>query len=184
MVVPIFDFDGTLVDSDQALAGAFVALGVPEEDVTFGHELAVECERLGVSVDEYVEVYRTFRPGPFAQVEELVRELETWHICSNKHGPDGHRELEHLGWSPTSAWFADAFAGPKSLRPLLADHRLDPDQVVFVGDTVHDRSCAVEVGCRFILAGWNPRALRGRQPNDLVATTPLELRGLFATLSW
>ena len=183
MVVPIFDFDGTLVDSDRALAGAFVALGVPEEDVTFGHELAAECERLGVSVDDYVEVYRTFQPLPFAEVEELVRGLETWHICSNKHGPDGHRELERLGWSPSSVWFADVFGGPKSLRPLLAAHSLDPTDVVFVGDTDHDRACADEVGCRFILAGWNPRALRSRQRNDLVALEPLELPDLFATLS-
>lgn len=182
MVVPIFDFDGTLVDSDHALAGAFVALGVPEEDVTFGHELAVECGRLGVSMDDYVEVYRTFQPLPFTDVEELVRGLPTWHICSNKHGPDGRRELERLRWSPSSAWFADAFGGPKSLRPLLDVHRLDPTEVVFVGDTDHDRACALDVGCRFVLAGWNPRALRSRQNDDLVAKQPLDLPGLFAAL--
>jgi phosphoglycolate phosphatase-like HAD superfamily hydrolase len=182
MVVPIFDFDGTLVDSDQALAGAFVALGVPEEDVTFGHELAVECDRLGVSVDRYVEVYQTFRPQPFAQIDELLGGLDTWHICSNKHGPDGHRELDGLGWTPASAWFADAFDGPKSLVPLLGALDLDPADVVFVGDTTHDRACADEIGCTFVLAGWNPRALRSREPSDLVANAPLELPGLFRSL--
>jgi phosphoglycolate phosphatase-like HAD superfamily hydrolase len=182
MVVPIFDFDGTLVDSDQALAGAFVALGVPAENVTFGHELAVECDRLGVAVDQYVEVYRTFRPQPFAQIDELLGGLEPWHICSNKHGPDGHRELEGLGWTPASAWFADAFDGPKSLVPLLDALDLDPADVVFVGDTTHDRACADEIGCTFVLAGWNPRALRSREPSDLVASAPLELPGLFRSL--
>jgi phosphoglycolate phosphatase-like HAD superfamily hydrolase len=182
MIVPIFDFDGTLVDSDQELAGAFVALGVPKEDVTFGHELAVECDRLGVSVEDYVEVYRTFRPQPFPQVEELLHRLDVWHICSNKHGPDGHRELERLGWSPSSAWFSDAFSGPKSLRPLLAAHDLDPADVVFIGDTDHDRACADDVGCPFVLAGWNPRALASHHQTDLVANAPVELLGLFATL--
>ena len=37
VLVPIFDLDGTLLDSDAALCGAFVALGVPHESVTFGH---------------------------------------------------------------------------------------------------------------------------------------------------
>ncbi len=182
MIVPIFDFDGTLVDSDQALAGAFVALGVPEEDVTFGHELAVECGRLGVSVDDYVEVYRTFRPQPFAQVEELLDGLETWHICSNKHGPDGHRELAGLGWTPSSAWFADAFDGPKTLVPLLEALDLDAGDVVFIGDTTHDRACADQVGCPFVLAGWNQRALRSKESGDLVVDAPLELPGLFRSL--
>ena len=182
MVVPIFDFDGTLVDSDQALAGAFVALGVPAEDVTFGHELAVECERLGVSVDDYVEVYQTFRPQPFAQIEELIGRLDTWHICSNKHGPDGHRELAGLGWTPSSAWFSDAFEGPKSLVPVLDALELDPADVLFVGDTTHDRACADEVGCTFVLAGWNPRALRTQEPADLVVPAPLDLLDLFGSL--
>ena len=42
-LLPIFDFDGTLLDSDAALVAPFVALGVRAEDVTFGALLADEC---------------------------------------------------------------------------------------------------------------------------------------------
>ena len=44
------------------------------------------------------------------------------------------------------------------------------DDVVFVGDTPHDRACAAAVGCRFALAGWNPRARPA--PGDVVLSMP------------
>ncbi len=182
MVVPIFDFDGTLVDSDQALAGAFVALGVPEEDVTFGHELAVECDRLGVSVDRYVEVYQTFRPSRSPRSTSSSADSRPGTSAPTSMGLTGTVSWSGLGWTPASAWFADAFDGPKSLVPLLDALDLDPAEVVFVGDTTHDRACADEIGCTFVLAGWNPRALRSREPSDLVANAPLELPGLFRSL--
>ena len=51
----VCDLDGTLVDSDAALRAAFVALGVPVEEVTFGHVLADECVRLGLDVEDYLD---------------------------------------------------------------------------------------------------------------------------------
>ena len=46
MRIPVFDLDGTLLDSDAALVAPFVALGVPPERITFGHVLADECAAL------------------------------------------------------------------------------------------------------------------------------------------
>jgi phosphoglycolate phosphatase-like HAD superfamily hydrolase len=54
--------------------------------------------------------------------------------------------------------------------------RAGPADIVFVGDTAHDRACAEAVGCRFVLAGWNPRAEPA--PTDLVAHHPLEVLDL------
>ena len=51
----IFDFDGTLVDSDEELVRAFVVLGVDRSEITFGHAIAVEVERLGLSLDDYAD---------------------------------------------------------------------------------------------------------------------------------
>jgi HAD superfamily hydrolase (TIGR01549 family) len=167
----IFDLDGTLLDSDRALADAFVALGVDRAAITFGHVIAAECDRLGLDLQAYLDAYDTNAAQPFAGVEELLAGLDRWAVCSNKHPRSGHAELERLGWEPEAAWFADAFEGPKQLEPVLAALGLDADDVLYVGDTAHDRAAAASVRCRFVLAGWNPRAVA--EPGDEVAGTPI-----------
>lgn len=174
----MFDLDGTLVDSDAALVGAFVAHGVPEESVTFGHVLADECSRLGIALDSYLDAYDPALVRAFPGIPELLEAIEEagsrWAICSNKHPRSGHEELHRLGWAPEAAWFSDAFGGgPKQLRGPLTELGVDPECVVYVGDTDHDRQVAAEVGCRFVLAGWNPRV--EARPGEWVARHPAEL---------
>ena len=87
--------------------------------------------------------------------------------------------LARLGWEPEVALFADAFGGAgKSLAPVLDHLGLDAAQVVYVGDTDHDRRCAAAVGCRFVWAGWNPRARP--VPGDEVLRRPGDLVGVLA----
>lgn len=169
----LFDLDGTLLDSDEALATAFVALGIHRESVTFGHVVADECRRLGIALDAYLDAYDTEAAAPFPGVEELLGRLDRWAVCSNKHPRSGRAELARLGWQPEGAWFADAFDGPKRLDVVLRELGLAAAEVLYVGDTDHDREAAHAVGCRFVLAGWNPRA-RPRE-RDEVATVPIEL---------
>jgi HAD superfamily hydrolase (TIGR01549 family) len=173
MRYPVFDLDGTLVDSDEALRSAFVTLGVPAESVTFGHVLADECARLGLSVEDYLDAYDADAAQPFPGVTDLVARLDRWAVCSNKHPRSGQAELARLGWHPDVALFSDAFAGPKELPPVLAALGVDPSDAVFVGDTDHDREAAAAVGCPFVLAAWNPRATP--HPTDLIARHPLDV---------
>jgi HAD superfamily hydrolase (TIGR01549 family) len=174
--IPLFDLDGTLIDSDEALAAPFVALGIDRADVTFGHVLGDECRRLGISVDDYLGHYDEEAAKPFPGVEDLVAALDRWAVCSNKHPRSGRAEVARLGWKPDASFFADAFDGPKRLEPVLDALGLAADAVLFVGDTAHDRACAAAVGCPFVLAGWNPRAQA--RPGDLVASTPAEVLAL------
>jgi HAD superfamily hydrolase (TIGR01549 family) len=174
--VPIFDLDGTLIDSDEALVAPFVALGVDRSDITFGHVLAAECDRLGIALDDYLAAYDETMAQPFAGAEELVAQLGRWAVCSNKHPRSGRAELDRLGWKPEIAVFSDAFAGPKQLDPVLRALGLDAAEVVFVGDTAHDRACAAAVGAAFALAGWNPRAVAA--DGDVVLAAPADVLAL------
>jgi HAD superfamily hydrolase (TIGR01549 family) len=169
----IFDLDGTLVDSDAALVAPFVALGVEPEAITFGHVLADECARLGIAVDDYLAAYDEGAVMPFPGVEAMLGRLDEWAVCSNKHATAGRAELLRLGWTPRVALFSDAFDGPKRLGPVLELLGRTGDDVVFVGDTDHDRACAQAIGAPFLLAGWNPRA-RPRQ-GDVVLDDPAEV---------
>ena len=53
------------------------------------------------------------------------------------------------GTSPTVATFADRSSGPKQLGPVLTALEVAAADVLYVGDTAHDRACARAVGCRF-----------------------------------
>ena len=175
-LLAICDLDGTLIDSDQALVDAFVSLGIDRAEITFGHVLATECARFGLSVDDYIAAYDETAARPFAGVQELIDGLGEWAVCSNKHPVSGMAELGRLRWSPRIALFADAFDGPKSPRPVLERLRVEPHRAVFLGDTAHDRACAQEAGVRFVLAGWNPRAVA--EPGDIVLCEPTDLLDL------
>jgi phosphoglycolate phosphatase-like HAD superfamily hydrolase len=180
--VVVCDLDGTLIDSDEALLEPFLDLGIPREAIRFGLPAEEECVHHGVSIEEYVERYDTDVVQPFAGVVEViarVAERARWAVCSNKHPDSGRAELARLGWEPEVVMFTDAFDGPKRLAPVLDALGVDADEVVFLGDTAHDRACAGEVGARFALAAWNPRAVA--QVGDIVLERPeqlLELLGI------
>ena len=154
-----------------------MALGVPSVEVTFGHVVAEECARLGLAVDDYVAAYDVEAAQPFAGVDAVVRRLRRWAVCSNKVRACGAAELRRLGWAPDVARFAEDFGGgPKRLLPVLEELGDEVvDEIVFVGDTVHDRACASAVGVTFALAAWNPRAAAIAEPGDVVLEEPAEL---------
>jgi phosphoglycolate phosphatase-like HAD superfamily hydrolase len=177
-LVPVFDLDGTLIDSDEALVAPFLALGVARDAIMFGHTLVHECARLGIAVADYVSRYDTTLAAPFAGAAELVGGLDRWAVCSNKEVWAGRAELARLGWEPEVALFADDFGGPKRLGPVLDALGLDAAEILFVGDTDHDRACAAAVGAPFVLAGWNPRARP--EPGDAVAARPADVLAALA----
>ena len=174
----VFDFDGTLVDSDEALLVPFDNLGVQREEVIMGSAVAEECDRLGVSMAEYVAAYDTEVVQPFAGVPAMLSSLPRWAIVSNKHPVSAGAELRRLGWAPEIVLCADAFDWKhKSLGPILEATGLGPGEIILVGDSAGDVRCAEEVGCRFVWAGWNPRVVAAA-PTGETAATPQDLLAL------
>ena len=171
----LFDFDGTLVDSDAALLAPFAALAVPPERMPpLGLPLVVACEHAGITVEGYLAHYDSDLALPFPGVEDLLAGLDRWGLCSNKQRGSGLRELARLGWEPTIALFSDDFGGrPKSLAPVLEALEVAPADALFVGDTEHDRECAKVAGVPFALAGWNARTSPER--GDLVLARPSDV---------
>lgn len=169
----IFDLDGTLLDSDRALVNAFVRCGIAAESVTFGHLITDECARLGIALDDYIAAYDQRDVAPFDGVVDLIAALDRWAVASHKDRAVGRAELDALGWTPEVACFAQDFGGPKRLEVVLGVLGLSCDDVVFVGDTRHDRDAAARAGVRFIVAGWNVRA--DRLDGDLIADRPADV---------
>ena len=176
--VLVFDLDGTLIDSDDALIAPFLELGIDRNDITFGHAVAEECQRLGISLDDYVDAYDVHIVQPFDGVAEVLTEIPRWSVFSNKHPRSGRAELDRLGWQPELVMFSDEFDwAHKRLGPVLERLQLTANDVVMIGDSLGDFNCAVEVGCDFAWAGWNPRVL-SEQPEGLILEQPADLLGL------
>jgi phosphoglycolate phosphatase-like HAD superfamily hydrolase len=180
--IPLFDFDGTLLDSDAALVAPFLDLGLRQDELPpLGLPLVEACERVGIAVDAYLDRYDPAVAQPFDGVGLLLASLDRWGLASNKERTSGHRELARLGWSPEVALFSDDFGGDeKQLTPLLIALALDAADVIYIGDTAHDRACAALVGVPFAIAGWNPRARAGAEPDDLVLDHPAAVLDLLS----
>ena len=170
----VFDLDGTLVDSDRALIEPYLRLGFTLEDVRLGPLLVDECARLGIEVDDYLAHYDSNDVTVFPGVEELLAQVPRWAVASNKLRANGEAELARFGWDPACALFAEDFGGSgKHLGPVLDQLGVEASDVLFVGDTGHDRLCARDAGAAFALAGWNARALAGE--GDIVLARPADL---------
>jgi phosphoglycolate phosphatase-like HAD superfamily hydrolase len=178
VAIALFDLDGTLVDSDAALLAPFTLLGVTRERIPpLGLPLGEACELAGVRVEDYLARYDTTAVEAFPGVAALLAALPRWAGCSNKARASGRRELDRLGWTPELAMFSEDFGGrPKVLQPVLDALGLQPDEVVFIGDTGHDRSCAAAACVPFALAGWNPRVVA--EPDDVVLRHPADVLDL------
>ncbi len=112
-------------------------------------------------------------------MDQVVPKLGRWALCSNKHPRPGRAELERLGWDPEVAVFADHFDWEhKRLGPVLELMGLTAADVVMVGDSGGDLRCALEVGCRYVWAGWNPRVAEAA-PEGIVLSHPRELLDLY-----
>jgi HAD superfamily hydrolase (TIGR01549 family) len=177
MRTAVFDFDGTLVDSDEALQAPFAALGIDPDTVPLGLPLVEACRRVGITVAEYQSHYDLTAVQPFDGVVELLADLDRWGLVSNKERTAGRTELARLGWTPAVALFSDDFGGEeKRLDPVLEALGVEGADVVYVGDTSHDRQCARAVGATFALAGWNPRPVP--ESGDVVLAHPSDLLDL------
>lgn len=175
-LTPVFDLDGTLLDSDRAIVEPFLDLGLTEDRIEFGLPLAQACSAWGVSLDDYLAAYDVDAAQPFPGVDRLLAALPRWAIFSNKYSTCGEPELERLGWKPDAVFFSEWFGGPKGLHPVLDALQLSPSQIICVGDSEQDRSAALEVGAAFALAGWNPRAVA--VPGDVALSRPADLLDL------
>jgi 2-phosphoglycolate phosphatase len=203
----IFDLDGTLVDSyeaiQDALSHAMAALGFPpwppeetKRRVGRGLEILMEEAVGAANVAEGVRLFRERYPAVFLEktrvlpgVAETIPALKsrgkTLAVATNKPSDFSRRILDHLGLGR----YFDLVLGPLDVaRPkphpdmlnrILADLEFRPDETLYIGDMTLDAESAANAGlaCVLLATGGNGRS-------ELEATGRPVLGSIDRILTW
>jgi 2-phosphoglycolate phosphatase len=170
----VYDLDGTLVDSYEAIAECFNharttlgerALSLAEVTALVGHGLetlmedAVGAERMPLAVNLFRERYdviceerTTLLPGVAATLHELASRGLRQGVATNKPARFARRILRHLNLMPPLT----AVLGPddgipakpngQMLRQVLAELKVPPGEALYVGDMTIDVETARDAG--------------------------------------
>lgn len=180
----IFDFDGTLINSEPGILASIKltveALALPQEAVEqwrqmIGIPLSVQLAKLlplerQQEVEYGVETYRNFyrqvgisHSDPFAGIPELIDFLTprtSLAIASSKGYEGLSRVLMGLDWLDyfdpivSPASVTNPKPHPESIQLALQHYGLTPEQAVMIGDTEYDMEMAVRAGVPAWGAGW------------------------------
>lgn len=190
----LFDFDGTLADSEPLITGSLVyALGrhgfpVTEQQVTriFGPPFDTMVRLLAGDISEeqagairasYFEHYNEVqlpRIQPIPGAAELLDALDAHGVAlamvTNKVEASAHRQLQAMGWERRFPIVVGAdttgLAKPAAEPALHALRLLDvrPEDAAFVGDQEPDIGCGLAAGVSMVVG-----LVFGRAPETLAA---------------
>lgn len=173
----VFDFDGTLVQSNAIKHETFydVASGLPGAaaalDAIFAGEhgdrtdiFARLAARLGHGATLAAELTAQYTqlcddriaaapeiPGATLALDALAtRGIGLWIASATPRGPLAMAVRRRGLWSRFVGVYGLPTTKVEALRHVMADAGLTPDRIVMVGDAEADRSAAVSVGARFV----------------------------------
>lgn len=183
----LFDLDGTLIDSTEAILESFgvayetFGRSVPDDDAIkklIGHPLDLMFAMLGVAhfeVDSYVDAYKehyriisrkkTFLlPLGLEAIKEASR-IATLGVVTTKTARYSEELLEHMG---VMHYFKVLIGResvkypkphPEPILKALTHLKADPTQTWMIGDTPMDIICAKEAGVESIgvLCGYSTK---------------------------
>ncbi len=176
----IFDVDGTLLDSEYAVlhslqevvfslqnktidtAELTFALGIPGE-VTLAKLGIQDTEAANKRWNDYFTKY-SHTIKLFEGIRELLPQLKAegyeLGIITSKNPEEFKNDFDPHGITP---YFSTIVCVTDSPRPkpyadpiwaYLERTHVQPDEVIYIGDTVYDSQCAYNAGIDFALAVW------------------------------
>ena len=179
----LFDFDGTLVDSEKAIKACYSKVGqelVPDrcnfiENMVIGPTLD-ESSRM-ILTDKNLHLLDSFKKmfqqlydeklvletSRYPQVDETLKQLQDQgdHLCivTNKRTYPTHKLIDYYGWNHLFDWVAcmDEHPSAQNKSDLIRFKNIDQkqyDAIYLVGDTVSDGLAAQELNIQFIKVNY------------------------------
>jgi len=197
----LFDFDGTIADSEQIALGIMTTLadrhGFPRvsmEDVerlrrmTIAdrfRELELPLRRLPGWAKEYNVLFQeaVLKVDPFPGMSDVLRQLhESGYAISilSSNAEDNIRRFlnrHNLGFIEDVRCSHRVFSKDRMIKRLLRRYKLQHEDVVYVGDEHRDVVACKRAGVRVIWVKWGFDGVEAVAPEkpDFVAETPADI---------
>lgn len=197
----IFDVDGTILDTEQAILQSLqrtlreetqkdypfealrFALGIPGKDA---------LQRL--NVDDIEAVHQKWSAAVldfshevavFESLEEVIHHLATkplqLGIVTSKTAQEVVDEFEPFGLSEYFQHIVSASdtekhkPNPEPLLKCLDALQVAPEEAIYIGDSIYDFQCAKQAGAKFALAHWGAKSTIGFEEADYVFYEPKDI---------
>lgn len=178
----LFDFDGTLVDTNELIIQSFqhtfkthLNKHVDKEDIikNFGEILKITLDReCGDAGDEAIKTYRNFQIGNFEKLIAIRNDIKEGIIELHKQGyklgivtsrlnDSAIRGLNHFGLMD----YFESIIGaddtdkhkPDPTPAILALKKMGgkPEETLFIGDSPYDILCGKNAGITSVVVGWS-----------------------------
>lgn len=196
----VFDVDGTLLDTESANLRSLQdtlrqvsGQAPPQEELTFslGIPGVDALTRLGIADvagtlrlwEEKLSNYRHLI-SVFPGIPELLRELSRRElglgVATSRTRREFNVDFDHLEFTPLlkiTVCTEDTALHKPNADPLLhymARAKAQPEEVLYIGDSLYDMQCAANAGADFALAGWGATEVLNaphilRHPQDVLA---------------
>jgi len=169
----VFDFDGTLVDTVDCIWGEYENvmdkmglapithrqftqnIGKTWEDIITTFWPDIDASEFTSNYDVGAEIAK-----PFVGVDEALNRLSLDYELAIMTSRGSHSFLQH---AKTCSVDLSMFVGvyhkdnlkynkpdPRALHQVLDELGFDPEQTLYVGDSVVDAECAFDAGCGFV----------------------------------
>ncbi len=201
----VFDCDGTLISSHQAIIMGLQKLmtdelgrmvGLDEINEKLDMRMDVIAHNFGLDISTPAEQKRLldkwalisqkteYQYALFEGIKDLLLELSkreySLYVWTGRDRKSTLSILKDLGVIHTFFDFRTASDGipkphPQGMSELVGD--FEKNNVILIGDTVADQQGASNYGCHFLPAGWNPNCQFEGLTSDQLIKDPMDCLG-------
>ena len=198
--VLIFDFDGTIIDSEQKIFEILIRMapnfGIKVKDSEINklkllparklikelkvpiYKLPFIMSRLRREVSEAIINLKPIKGIP--EVLKALHKRGHWMIIVTSNSEENTKlflKNNKLDYFESIKGGGSLFGKDKELKEIINDKKLLPEKIIYVGDEARDIESARKVGIKIISVSWgfNTKGALEKQNPDWLVTKPEEL---------